>query len=263
MSIVTHLLNHGEVLDLSTLNCSEEQWLEVNLQDRSTAVRNTSQNDFIITLTHLQQQAKFMCLNDTSDDVTVEDDAVAQIVYVLADYEPIHYISPAANGTIPPPLPPGHRFEYDCSATARPTPDVYWYDDWYPYHPSEDRRKRIPIPNGERLIVEHLQNQLFDTYPIACVAENVWEKRFRWIKYPDVPPPTTSWCGSCAHTNMHAHICTQMYAYVHTHIHSHCTHVHTNVHIHTCTHTTTHTHMYTHMYVHALKEIPAMGLPLL
>ena len=234
MSIVTHLLNHGEVLDLSTLNCSEDQWLEVDLQDRSTAVRNTSRNDVIITLTNLQQQAKFICLDDTSDDVIVEDDVVEQIVYVLADYEPIRYISPAANGTIPPPLPPGHRFEYDCSATARPTPSVYWYDDWYPYH-SSDRRRRIPIPNGERLIIAHLQNQLFDTYAIACVAENVWEKRFRWIKYPDIPPSTTGWCGSYTHINMHT--CTLMYTYVHAYIHSHCTHVHSNVHIHTCTHT--------------------------
>ena len=187
------MLNHGDVLDLSALNCSGEYWLEVILQGGGLTYHNASRTlDAIITLTHLQQQAKFLCLSEASVNGTAEDDAVKQIVYLLADYEPIHFISPAVNNTIPPPLPSGHRFEYDCIATARPTPRVYWYDDWYPYQQFEQRRKRIPIPNGERLIVMHLQNHLFDVYSIACVAENAWQKEFQWIKYPDIPPSTTS-----------------------------------------------------------------------
>ena len=186
------MLSHGNMLDLSTLNCLENQWLEVNLQDGGITYRNAAHAmDANVTLTRLQQQAKFICFSEAGGNGTAGED-VEQIVYVLADYEPIHFVSPAANGTIPPPLPSGHRFQYDCVATARPTPDVYWYDDWYPYQPFEQRRIRTSIPNGQRLVVPHLQNHLFDVYWIACVAENAWEKKFQWIKYPDIPPPPTS-----------------------------------------------------------------------
>ena len=146
-------------------------------------ITTIEQTPYVITLTSLDEQAKLLCF----------DNETVSITYILADYDPIRYISPECNGTILPAQEPGLSLTLRCEATGRPDPDVHWLDDWYSYPEySNDWRERTDLPNGEELHIKVLQNHIFEIYWIYCMASNVWEDRKRWIKYPDPPEQITT-----------------------------------------------------------------------
>jgi hypothetical protein len=190
--LTRHFVPHGQAASLK--ECEDGHRYVLYLQDRQMDIlkRNltnlsstsNSENHGLspnrIVLTQLNQQAKYTCIGDNG--------RVLHIEYVLADYTPIQYIWPTKNGTILPPQASGLPLTVDCRARGAPTPNVYWYDDWYEYSDDDNRRKRTLLEDGMRLYIEHLQNHIFENYWIWCIAENVWEKHVRWVKYPDPTP---------------------------------------------------------------------------
>ena len=133
----------------------------------------------------LSKQSKVVCVSS--------EGTVSKISYILADYEPITFVTPRAEKSWQS-VPDFSPVTLSCSVTGSPTPQLEWVKRGRTLRNEEGH---IELTRNTNSLTLHFvsYSQLFDKGWYGCRASNVWESSTHEVHLPgqqDPPPPVVS-----------------------------------------------------------------------